>query len=53
MPTKNGEVKIYLDSAHLKVTATQSGGTLIFNDKKYNLEKNKELIVGGNLNDSF
>jgi len=45
VPTKNGEVKIYLDSTHLKVTATQSGGTLIFNDKKYALEKNKELII--------
>ena len=45
VPLKNGEVKIYMDKDILKVTATKEGGTLIFNDKEYVLEKDKELII--------
>ena len=45
VPVNGGEVKVYLDKEKLCVTATKSGGTLIWNNKKYELEENKELII--------
>ena len=47
VPVNDGMVKVFLDKEKLCVTATKAGGTLIWNNKKYELEANKELVIKG------
>lgn len=43
VPVKGGEVRVFLSNDLLSVTATKEGGTLIWNNKEYNLTQNVEL----------
>lgn len=45
VPMNGGEVKVFLSKDKLCVTATKNGGTLIWNNKTYALEANKEICI--------
>lgn len=45
VPINGGEVRVYLSKDKLSVTATKSGGTLIWNGKSYKLEAGKEMCI--------
>lgn len=45
VPVKDGEVRISIDKSRLSVTATKAGGTLIWQNKKYELVPNVEIII--------
>lgn len=45
VPINGGSVSVYLSCEKLCVTATKNGGTLIYNGKKYTLEKDKEIVI--------
>ncbi|MBR4073165.1 MAG: alpha-rhamnosidase [Clostridia bacterium] len=44
VPINGGSVKVFLNSKKLSVFADKSGGTLIWNNEKYEIVPNKELI---------
>ena len=45
VPVNGGEVRVALDEKGLSVTATKSGGTLIWKGKEYVLEANLPLVI--------
>ena len=45
VPIRDGNVKIYLSKNVLRIISTVSGGTLIWDDKKYPIEPNKEIAL--------
>lgn len=45
VPINGGEVRILLNKKRLCITATKSGGTLIWSDKKYALKPKEELVI--------
>lgn len=45
VPIKDGSVKVKLSENKLSVLATKDGGKLIFKDKEYKLEANKEFSL--------
>ena len=45
VPANKGEVKVSLNSKELRVTATIDGGTLVWNNTEYPLEKDNEFVL--------
>lgn len=45
VPIKGGTVSVYMTKEKVKVTATKSGGTLIYNNKEYQLKSGETLEV--------
>ncbi len=45
VPILNGEVKVYLSKEKLEVTATRSGGTLLWDGKQILLKENEKMIL--------
>ena len=46
VPTGDGSVYVYLSRDRLEVKTETDGGTLVFDGKKYVLEKNKVFKMG-------
>ena len=45
IPIKNGSVSVKVSKDKLSVTATRGGGKLVWKDKSYELEANKEFNI--------
>ena len=45
VPTPNGEIYVKLDKNNVTIKSSESNGTLIIDDKKYDIPQNKELKI--------
>ncbi len=45
VPANGGEVKVSLNDKELRVLSSREGGTLVWNNTEYSLEKDKELLI--------